>query len=74
MKHKQIIRYKEERDYLEAEFTDGSIVKYEKPSINVFERYGTMVYFHQDNTTILIIDNVFRRDKFDTVELKEKNE
>lgn len=70
--HKQIVRYKEEKDSLVAEFTDGSIVRYEKPRINVFEKYGTMVYFNNGKSTVLIINNIFSKHKFDYVELKEK--
>jgi hypothetical protein len=71
--HKQIITYEEKKDTLVAEFTDGSIVEYEKPPINIFESYGVMVYFNQTGQTILIIDNIFRHDKFDAIELEEKN-
>ena len=69
---KQIITYKEEKDTLIAEFTDGSTVEYEKPKINVFERYGELVYFNQTGQTILIINNIFNKNKFDSIELKEK--
>jgi hypothetical protein len=69
---KQIITYKEEKDSLIAEFTDGTTVEYEKPEINTFESYGLMAYFNQTGQTMLIIDNIFRRDKFDAIELKER--
>ena len=69
---KQIITYKEKKDSLIAEFTDGSIVEYEKPRINVFESYGLMAYFNQTGQTMLIIDNIFNRYKFDAIELKIK--
>lgn len=72
---KQIVKYREEKDSLIAEFTDGNfieVVEYEKPKLNIFESYGQMVYFNQTGKTILIIDNIFRKDKFDTIELKEK--
>lgn len=69
---KQIITYKEEKDTLIAEFTDGSVVEYEKPAINPFERYGELVYFNQTGQTILIINNIFNKYKFDTIELKVK--
>ncbi len=69
---KQIITYKIEKDTLVAEFTDGSIVEYEKPRLNVFERYGELVYFNQTGQTILIINNIFNKYKFDYIELEEK--
>ena len=69
---KQIITYKESKDALIATFTDGSVVEYEKPRLNVFERYGELVYFNQTGETILIINNIFNKYKFDSIELKEK--
>ena len=69
---KQIITYKETKDSLIAEFSDGSIVEYEKPRLNVFERYGELVYFNQIGQTILIINNIFNKYKFDSIELKVK--
>lgn len=69
---KQIILYKEEKDTLIATFTDGTVVEYEKPRLNVFERYGELVYFNQTGQTILIINNIFNKYKFDYIELKVK--
>ena len=69
---KQISTYKETKDTLIAEFTDGTTVEYEKPRINVFERYGELVYFNQIGQTILIINNIFNKYKFDSIELNEK--